>query len=198
MLFKSRKKVNLLEKFSSLVWPKSGWNRLIKYVSLRIKRLPGSPHKIALGFSFGVMSAMTPFFGIHFLIGIFLSWLFRCSIAASVIGNLIGNPWTFPFIILINFKIGNYLFITESDISFNVEDVYNEFTIILASIFSILFDGNFNNFINMLMDLKFLPVILYGSLFTCIITGLVSYFFIKKIVINYQRRKLKFNFINNE
>ena len=198
MLFKSRKKVNLLEKFSSLVWPKSGWNRLIKYVSLRIKRLPGSPHKIALGFSFGVMSAMTPFFGIHFLIGIFLSWLFRCSIAASVIGNLIGNPWTFPFIILINFKIGNYLFITESNISFNVEDVYNEFTIILASIFSILFDGNFNNFINMLIELKFLPVILYGSLFTCIVTGLVSYFFIKKIVINYQRRKLKFNFINNE
>ncbi len=198
MLFKSRKKVNLLEKFYSLVWPKSGWNRLIKYVSLRIKRLPGSPHKIALGFSFGVMSAMTPFFGIHFLIGIFLSWLFRCSIAASVIGNLIGNPWTFPFIILINFKIGNYLFITESNISFNVEDVYNEFTTILASIFSILFDGNFNNFINMLIDLKFLPVILYGSLFTCIITGLVSYFFIKKIVINYQRRKLKFNFINNE
>ena len=132
------------------------------------------------------------------LIGIFLSWLFRCSIAASIIGNLIGNPWTFPFIILINFKIGNYLFITESNISFNVEDVYNEFTTILASIFSILFDGNFNNFINMLMDLKFLPVILYGSLFTCINTGLVSYFFIKKIVINYQRRKLKFNFINNE
>lgn len=198
MLFRSRKKVNYLEKLYSLVWPKSGWNRLLKYVSLRIKRLPGSPHKIALGFSFGVMSAMTPFFGIHFLIGIFFSWLFRCSIAASIIGNFIGNPWTFPFIILINFKVGNYLFNSESNNSFNLEVVYNEFTEILASMFPVLFDGNFNNFLSMFIDLKFIPAILYGSIFTCMITGFISYFFIKKIVINYQKRKLKYNLVNNK
>ena len=195
MLFKSRKKFNLIEKFYSFIWPKSGWNRLIKYVSLRIKRLPGSPHKIALGFSLGVMSAMTPFFGIHFLIGIFFSWLFRCSIAASIIGNLVGNPWTFPFIILVNFEMGKHLFSFEKDVSFNVEAVYNEFTLVLSSTFSVLFDGNTKNFSNILINLEFLPLILYGSLFTCIITGLISYFFIKKIVINYQKKSL--NLVNN-
>jgi len=195
MLFKSRKKVNFIEKVFSFIWPKSGWNRLIKYVSLRIKRLPGSPHKIALGFAFGVMSAMTPFFGVHFLIGIFLSWFFRCSIAASIIGNLVGNPWTFPFIILINFKIGSILS-SESNISFNLEYAYNEFTLILSALFSILLDGNINNFTYKLADLKFLPSIFYGSIFTCIVTGLISYIFIKKIVINYQKRKIKLD-LNN-
>lgn len=198
MLFKSRKKINLLEKFYSFIWPKSGWNRLIKYVSLRIKRLPGSPHKIALGFSFGVASAMTPFFGIHFLIGIFFAWLFRCSIVASIIGNFVGNPWTFPFIIFVNFEIGKYLFSSKNDISFNVEAVYNEFILILSSIFSVLFDGNINNFLNTFINLEFLPLIIYGSLFTCLIIGFISYFFIKNIVINYQKRKFKINLINNK
>ena len=94
MLFKSRNKIHFISRVLAYIWPRSGWNRFIKYITLRIKRLPGSPHKIALGFSFGAMSSMTPFFGIHFLIGIFFSWLFRGSIAASIIGNLIGNPWT--------------------------------------------------------------------------------------------------------
>ena len=195
MLFKPRKKVNLTQKIYTFIWPKSGLNRLIKYVSLRIKRLPGSPHKISLGFSFGVMSAMTPFFGVHFLIGIFLSWLFGGSIAASIIGNLIGNPWTFPFIILINYKIGKFITSGTQEVSFNLEIVYNEFVSIISSIFSIMIDGNFNNFYSSYAELKFLPPILYGSLFTCIVGGLISYFCIKKIVVNYQKRRFKLNLI---
>ena len=191
MLFRSRKKVKFIEKIYAFLWPKSGWNRLIKYISLRIKRLPGSPHKIALGFSFGIMSAMTPFFGVHFLIGIFCSWLFGASIAASIIGNFIGNPWTFPFIILLNYKIGNYIFNSGEAIPFNIEIVYNEFILILSSMLSILIDGNVNNFLNSLEGLYFLPTILYGSLFTCIISAVISYIFIKNIVINYQKRRFK-------
>ena len=41
--------------------------------------------------------------------------------------------------------------------------------LILSSMLSILIDGNVNNFLNSLEGLYFLPAILYGSLFTCII-----------------------------
>ena len=36
-------------------------------------------------------AALTPLFGFHFLIGIFLAWLFRVSIVASLIGNLVNS-----------------------------------------------------------------------------------------------------------
>ena len=67
--------------------------------------LAGSPHSIALGFSLGTAVAVTPLYGAHFLLGIFFAWLLGGSITASVIGNLIGNPWTYPFICLISFNL---------------------------------------------------------------------------------------------
>ena len=59
MLFKTRQKSTFISKFFNLLWPKKGWKRIIKYISLRLKRLPGSPHKIALGFTFGVTAALS-------------------------------------------------------------------------------------------------------------------------------------------
>ena len=111
MLFKARNKVHFISKIINLLWPRRGWTRLIRYNSLRVKRLPGTPHSISLGFAFGVMAALTPFFGLHFFIGIFFAWVFGASIIASIIGNFIGNPWTFPFICIVNFKIGSIFYV---------------------------------------------------------------------------------------
>ena len=82
MLFNQRKKIDFISRILNLFWPRNGWGRLFKYTTLRIKRLPGSPHSIALGFTFGVIAAMTPLFGLHFIIGIFLAWIFGASIIA--------------------------------------------------------------------------------------------------------------------
>ena len=68
MLFKQRKKIDFIARILNFFWPRNGWGRLFKYTTLRIKRLPGSPHSIALGFTFGVIAAMTPLFGLHFII----------------------------------------------------------------------------------------------------------------------------------
>ena len=54
MLFKQRKKIDFISRILNFFWPRNGWGRLFKYTTLRIKRLPGSPHSIALGFTFGV------------------------------------------------------------------------------------------------------------------------------------------------
>ena len=89
MLFKQRKKIDFISRILNFFWPRNGWGRLLKYTTLRIKRLPGSPHSIALGFTFGVIAAMTPLFGLHFIIGIFLAWIFGASVIASLIGNFV-------------------------------------------------------------------------------------------------------------
>ena len=126
MLFKTHQKSNFISKIFNFLWPKKGWKRIIKYTSLRLKRLPGSPHSIALGFTLGVTAALTPLFGLHFLIGIFLAWLFRVSMVASLIGNLLGNPWTFPFICIFNFKVGMIFYNSGAHIDVNMKLLSNE------------------------------------------------------------------------
>ena len=190
MLFKTRQKSTFISKIFNLLWPKKGWKRIIKYISLRLKRLPGSPHSIALGFTFGVTAALTPLFGLHFLIGIFLAWLFRVSIVASLIGNLFGNPWTFPFICILNFKIGNLFYTTNDQIDINMKLLSNELYLLWNTIYKLFIELNYSQSLNYLSQLKLIPPMLLGSLFTIIVVGIPCYFISRFIITNY-RNKIK-------
>ncbi len=190
MLFKTRQKATFISKFFNLLWPKKGWKRIIKYISLRLKRLPGSPHSIALGFTFGVTAALTPLFGLHFLIGIFLAWLFRVSMVASLIGNLLGNPWTFPFICVLNFKVGNFFYTTSDQIDINMKLLSNELYLLWNTIYKLFIELNYSQSLNYLSQLKLIPPMLLGSLFTIIVVGIPCYFISRFIITNY-RNKIK-------
>ena len=190
MLFKTRQKATFISKFFKLLWPKKGWKRIVKYISLRLKRLPGSPHSIALGFTLGVTAALTPLFGLHFLIGIFLAWLFRVSIVASLIGNLLGNPWTFPFICILNFKIGKLFYNTNDQIDINMKLLSNELYLLWNTIYKLFIELNYSQSINYSSQLKLIPPMLIGSLFTIIIVGIPCYFISRFIITNY-RNKIK-------
>ena len=190
MLFKTRQKSTFISKFFYLLWPKKGWKRIIKYISLRLKRLPGSPHSIALGFTFGVTAALTPLFGLHFLIGIFLAWLFRVSIVASLIGNLLGNPWTFPFICILNYKIGNFFYTTSDQIDINMKLLSNELYLLWNTIYKLFIELNYSQSLNYLSQLKLIPPMLLGSLFSIIVFGIPCYFISRFIITNY-RNKIK-------
>jgi len=188
MLFKTRKKSNFISKAINFLWPKKGWKRIIKYISLRLKRLPGSPHNIALGFTFGVAAALTPLFGLHFLIGIFLAWLFRVSITASLIGNLFGNPWTFPFICLSNFKIGQFLYTTNDKIDINMKLLSNELSLLWNAIYKLFIEFSYLETLTYLNQLKLIPSMLIGSLFSIIVVGVPCYFLSRLIITNYRNR----------
>ena len=190
MLFKTRQKSTFISKIFNLLWPKKGWKRIIKYISLRLKRLPGSPHSIALGFTFGVTAALTPLFGLHFLIGIFLAWLFRVSMVASLIGNLLGNPWTFPFICILNFKVGNFFYTTSDQIDINMKLLSNELYLLWNTIYKLFIELNYSQSLNYLSQLKLIPPMLLGSLFTIIVVGIPCYFISRFIITNY-RNKIK-------
>lgn len=190
MLFKTRQKSNILSKICNILWPKKGWKRIIKYTSLRLKRLPGTPHSIALGFTFGVSAALTPLFGLHFLIGIFLAWLFRVSIIASLIGNCFGNPWTFPFICIINFKVGKLFYSSSDNIEINTKLLSNELYLLWNSVYNFFIDFNYIASLNYLNQLKLIPPMLIGCFFTIMIIGLPCYFVSRFLITNY-RNKIK-------
>lgn len=53
-----------------------------------------SPQKIALSFSVGVFFGMSPFLGLHTILGIAAAWLFRLNKFVTIVGVYITNPWT--------------------------------------------------------------------------------------------------------
>ena len=108
-MFKRRRGPLHPDQIREFVAPRKGWDRGWKYVHARIRRLPGSPHSIALGVSLGIFVSFTPLFGLHVLLALALAWLMQASLVAALLGTLSGNPLTFPFIAAASIRIGNFL-----------------------------------------------------------------------------------------
>lgn len=53
-----------------------------------------SPHKIALSFGVGIFLGMSPFIGIHTILGIAAAWIFSLNKFVTIAGVYITNPWT--------------------------------------------------------------------------------------------------------
>lgn len=109
MLFKSRRVQTVAERLRLALWPRRSWARSLRYVLLRLQRLPSSPHKIALGCAAGVFAVFTPFLGLQLLLAGILSLLFRGSVVASFLASFVGNPLTYPVIWFATFNLGNVL-----------------------------------------------------------------------------------------
>ena len=192
MLFKSRYKESFTNKINKYLWPKKGWKRSGKYLSLRIRRLPGTPHGIALGFAFGVAMSMTPVVGAHLVFALLLSWIFGGSLTSTLIGTFIGNPWTFPVIWAVTYKIGYFIVPSDTLESVNLVTISNELSLLGQTITSIVIHGNFYKAWDALNNLDLIPPMLIGSIPVLIIVGILSYFLSRKLVNDYQnRRKLK-------
>lgn len=59
-----------------------------------VVRVKDSPRKIAISFAIGVLIGMSPFLGIHTVMGIIVAWLFKLNKFVTIIGVYITNPWT--------------------------------------------------------------------------------------------------------
>ncbi len=98
MVFKRRTKPPILRRLREAVLPRRGWRRGLEYLGHRVRRLPDTPHRIALGFACGVFASFTPLFGLHLVAAAVLARALRSNIVAALIGTLVGNPATIPFI----------------------------------------------------------------------------------------------------
>ncbi len=108
-MFRRRNPIPMVKRVGHIVWPSGGWRRQAAYLSHRLRRLPGTPTKIAMGFACGAAISFTPFIFFHFILAGALALLMRANIIASAVGTAIGNPWTFPFIWILIFETGVWI-----------------------------------------------------------------------------------------
>ena len=134
---------------------------------LKLVRVKDSQNKLAIGFACGSMVSFTPFIGFHFFLAIIFAYILRGNIVASLIGTFIGNPFTFPFIWIFIYKVGNIFFKNEQNFS-------------LELTFQSLFDQGYDILIPMLI----------GSLIVSIPIWLISYYTVKFLILSFKKRKL--------
>ena len=113
------------------------------------------------------MVSFTPFIGFHFFLAVIFAYIFRGNIVASLIGTFVGNPFTFPFIWIFIYKVGNIFF--KNDQNFSLELTFQS-----------LFDQGYDILIPMLI----------GSLIVSIPIWFISYFTVKFLMTSFKRRKL--------
>lgn len=113
MVFKRRDKLPLIKWMQQWIWPRGGWSRAARYMQLRLNRLPGTPDSIARGVFAGVITAFTPFFGLHFVVAAILARLMRGNVLAALLATFAGNPLTYVPIALLSLKTGHFLLGSE-------------------------------------------------------------------------------------
>jgi len=106
-MFRRRDKLSLGQRVRNFIWPRAGWWRASKYVVYRVRRLPGAPARIALGFACGAFVSFTPLFGLHYLLAIALAWALRGSVIASFLGASLG--WFYPLVLVWTYQLGNWI-----------------------------------------------------------------------------------------
>lgn len=147
---------------------KKTWAKFI----IKLQQLKGTPQSIALGIAFGTSISFTPFIGFHSLLACALSWLFGGNIPAALIGTLIGNPWTFPFIWLSTYYFG--ALITGINLHHNIN--LNFYEIFKTSTHALL-SFDFSQFNSDVWPI-FYPMLL-GCIPFCIAVWIISYYTIK-------------------
>src|SRR5271166_5588052 len=98
MLFKRRKQLSPVERLRTAIWPTRTFRRSLRYMLLRLWRIPASSHSVALGCAAGVFAIFTPFLGFQMMLAALLALVFRGSVFASAVGTFAGNTLTYPLL----------------------------------------------------------------------------------------------------
>jgi uncharacterized protein (DUF2062 family) len=141
------------------------------YLVKRATRLSGTPHSIAAGAACGVAVSFTPFFGFHLISAFLLCLLVRGNYLPAAAGTLVGNPWTFPFILVASYQIGHALL---GGRAVPIEPLQHWD---LATFF-------------VRMEAVFWPMVV-GSLPLALLAGLATYFPLMRIIAAYQEARAR-------
>jgi hypothetical protein len=100
---------------------------MVHRLKRQLGRIKGKPVEIARGVAIGILVGMTPFFGIHVVMSLALSWLFRGHYVAALIGIQITNVFTAPFVYALTYKVGSLFY--GVDIVFHFSDLFSMATL---------------------------------------------------------------------
>ena len=192
MIFKRRNRPPVFNRVREFLYPRKGFWRGFHYVGKRMKRLPDSPHRIALGFACGAFASFTPLFTLHFILAAFCAWVLRGNVVASLFGTIIGNPLTFPAIATSALWVGRTLIGRVGDGSdFEaIMDAFGDgFTALWHSFLSLFGSAEADmDGVHHFLDAIFLPYALGGTILG-LVAGFVSYWLFGPLVTAYQERR---------
>lgn len=192
MVFKRRDKLSLIKWMQQWVWPRGGWSRAVRYMKLRLNRLPGTPDSIARGVFAGVFTAFTPFFGLHFVVAAILARVMRGNVLAALLATFAGNPLTYVPIAVISLKAGHFVlgseFDTHNERSF-VGTFYDAGHDLLHNIKAIVTDdvANWDGVLRFGQDV-FYPYLI-GGLIPGVIAGCCAYYVSRPMITAFQKRR---------
>lgn len=84
--------------------------RTIRYYYLKLLRLQGDPHSLAMGIAIGLLVGVTPTIPLHTLLILLLVGLFRGNlIAALIAATAISNPLTWLPQYYLSWRLGDWL-----------------------------------------------------------------------------------------
>ncbi|WP_075290246.1 DUF2062 domain-containing protein [Pararhizobium arenae] len=106
MLFRRRKPATLAGRVRAFLWPRKGFSRGLRYMTLRVLRLSSTPHCIAVGVAAGAASSATPFLGLHIILAVGVAYLLSGNLIAAALATAIANPLTIPFILTGTYEAG--------------------------------------------------------------------------------------------
>ncbi len=133
-------------------------SRILRLLKLKLYRIRDFPEAVAIGLAWGASVSMTPMLGLHLITCYLGTWMMRGNMVAATVGTVVGNPWTFPFIFYLDYKVGTLFFFKPLD-DFNLNIVF--------------FVDNFEKL--------FFPTLL-GSIPIAIITWFITYIVSKKLL----------------
>jgi hypothetical protein len=192
MIFRRRERPPLLARLRESLMPRKGMWRGMGYIGKRMRRLPDSPHRIALGFACGAFISFTPFFGFHFLLAALLAWILRGNVLAGIFGTVVGNPLTFPLISVSSLWLGRWMLgRTHGGSEFEkVSHAFAEgFNAIWGTVKSWFGHGpSMLDGLLMFLDDILLPYLI-GGIIPGLVTAALCYWLIGPIVAAYQERR---------
>ncbi len=175
-------------------YPRKGFWRGFGYIGKRMRRLPDTPHRIALGFACGAFASFSPFFTLHFFVAAFIAWMLRANVIASLFGTIVGNPLSFPAIASSSLWLGQILLGREGTGS-SFETVLTAFEDAFASAWGGI-KGWFGieatreaSVLAFLYDV-FLPYLVGGAILG-LVAGVVSYWTLGPLIAAYQTRRAR-------
>ncbi|RMH46263.1 MAG: DUF2062 domain-containing protein [Alphaproteobacteria bacterium] len=192
MVFKRRDKPPFWSRLRQWVAPRKGWRRGFEYLGHRVKRLPDSPHRIAIGLAAGTFVSFSPFFGFHFVYAALVAFVLRGNIVAGLIGTAVGNPLTFPAIAASALGLGRLILGgRHSAVDFGqVMKAFGDFFGAIWTTISALWgQGHYAlDHLGPFLREVFLPYLLGGTI-SGALAGIAVYFLSRPVIAAYQNRR---------
>lgn len=191
-MFKRREKALLTDRVREALAPRKGFWRGFGYIGKRMRRVPDTPHRIALGFACGAFVSFSPFFTLHFVLAAIVAWMLRGNILSSLFGTAVGNPFTFPFIAVASIYTGRTILGTEGG-ALKFDQMMEAF----GHAFGTIWDAAISIFgypvpsyagLSDFFYQVFLPY-LVGGILPGAVCAAICYYLILPIVTRYQRRR---------